>query len=58
MLLYISEKKYRTHYMSLDGFYIEVYMRKKKWRARRQNRNKILSLNYLKEIDYVNFENI
>ena len=44
--------------MSLDGFYIEVYMRKKKWRARRQNPNKILSLNYLKEIDYDNFKNI
>ena len=29
LLLYISEKTNRPHYMSLEGCYVEIYMRKK-----------------------------
>ena len=48
----LAQLNNRPHYMSLEGFYIEIYMRKKKWLAcTPQNSNKILISNYLKEID-------
>ena len=50
-LLHISEKTNQPHYIFLEGFYVEIFMRKKKLLPCIKNPDRNLILNCLKETD-------